>query len=185
MRFCSIFSQLLQLFPRSQFQQAVSATKAERHARGFQCWDQFVAMLFCQLAQVNSLREVCGGLASCQGKLVHLGLQEAPAPSTLAYANEHRPWQLYEQVFYFLLARSQAQLSASAIQCKSKSLKLRFKNPLFSLDASVIELCATVFDWANGPSSAALKGRSNCTWSCTIKAICPPLPSSQREPSMR
>jgi hypothetical protein len=57
MRFCSIFSQLLQLFPRPQFQEAVAATKAERHARGFRCWDQFVALLFCQLEQANSLRE--------------------------------------------------------------------------------------------------------------------------------
>ena len=48
-RFCSIFSQLLQLFPRTEFQKAVVATKVERHARGFTCWSQFVTMLFCQL----------------------------------------------------------------------------------------------------------------------------------------
>ena len=47
-RFCSIFSQLLQLFPRLEFQSAVAATKAERHMRGFTCWGQFVSMLFCQ-----------------------------------------------------------------------------------------------------------------------------------------
>ena len=91
---------MVQLFARSELQRAVADTKAERHARGFRCWDQFIAMLFCQLAQVSSLREVCDGLASCQGKLRHLGLHQAPAHSTLAYANEHRPWQLYEQVFH-------------------------------------------------------------------------------------
>ena len=64
-RFCSIFNQLLQLFPRVEFQKAVVATKAERHARGFTCWGQFVAMLFCQLGRAHSLREICGGLASC------------------------------------------------------------------------------------------------------------------------
>ena len=68
-RFCSIFSQLLQLFPRVDFQKAVVATQAERHARGFTCWDQFVAMLFCQLGRAHSLREICGGLASCEGRL--------------------------------------------------------------------------------------------------------------------
>ena len=92
-RFCSIFSQLLQLFPRAEFQRAVTATKAERHARGFTCWGQFVAMVFCQLGRAHSLREICGGLASCEGKLAHLGI-EAPARTTLAYANAHRPWQL-------------------------------------------------------------------------------------------
>ena len=54
-RFCSIFSQLLQLFPRVDFQKAVTETKAARHARGFTCWGQFVAMLFCQLGRAHSL----------------------------------------------------------------------------------------------------------------------------------
>lgn len=105
-------------------------------------------MLFCQLAQANSLREVCGGLASYRGKLRHLGLPAAPAPSTLAYANEHRPYQLYEQVFHQLLARCQADLQARGALRPHSKVQLRFKNPLLSLDASVIELCAEVFDWA-------------------------------------
>src|ERR1700680_5137278 len=70
--FCSIFSHLLQLFPRVDFKKAVVATQAERHARGFTCWGQFVAMLFCQLGRAYSLREICGGLASCEGKLKDL-----------------------------------------------------------------------------------------------------------------
>jgi hypothetical protein len=137
-RFCSIFSQLLQLFPRTEFQKAVVATKAERHARGFTCWGQFVAMLFCQLGRAHSLREICGGLASCEGKLAHLGI-EAPSRTTLSYANAHRPWQLYEQVFYQLLARCREVAGAK---------KFRFKNKLLSLDATVIDLCAEMFGWA-------------------------------------
>ncbi|HBJ74734.1 MAG TPA: transposase, partial [Syntrophaceae bacterium] len=64
-RFSSIFSQLLQLFPRLEFQSAVTATKAERHMRGFTCWGQFVRMLFCQLGRAHSLREITNGLRSC------------------------------------------------------------------------------------------------------------------------
>ena len=79
MRFCSIFNQLLQLFPRLEFQRAVQDTQAERHARGFTCWGQFVAMLFCQLGGAHSLREIVGGLASCEGRLAHLGIT-APLP---------------------------------------------------------------------------------------------------------
>ncbi len=67
-KFCSIFSQLLQLFPRIEFQRLVKEAKAERHARGFTCWGQFVAMLFCQLGKAHSLREITGGLRSCEGK---------------------------------------------------------------------------------------------------------------------
>src|SRR5437899_12077532 len=96
-RFCSIFNQLLQLFPRTEFQKAVVATKAERHARGFTCWDQFVAMLFCQLGRAHSLRESCGGLASCGGKLAHLG-STTPSRTTLAYRNAHAPRPCSDQV---------------------------------------------------------------------------------------
>jgi hypothetical protein len=63
-RVCSIFSQLLQLFSRVEFEAAVQQHKGERHARGFTCWGQFVAMLFCQLGRAHSLREICQGLAS-------------------------------------------------------------------------------------------------------------------------
>ena len=68
--FCSMFSQLLKLFPRTEFQALVKRTHAERHARGFTCWGQFVAMLFCQFGRAHSLREICGGLRSSEGKLV-------------------------------------------------------------------------------------------------------------------
>jgi Domain of unknown function (DUF4372) len=90
-RVCSIFSQLLQLFSRVEFEGAVQQHKAERHARGFTCWGQFVAMLFCQLGRAHSLREICQGLAASEGKLKHLGVPTAPSRSTLAYANQHRP----------------------------------------------------------------------------------------------
>lgn len=82
-----IFSQMLQLFSRSEFERAVAEHQAERHARGFSCWGQFVAMLFCHLGRAQSLREICGGLAASEGKLRHLGLPDAPRRSTLAYAN--------------------------------------------------------------------------------------------------
>lgn len=60
---CSVYSQLLQLFSRREFEQAVQRHSAERNAKGFTCWGQFVAMLFCQMAHLSSLREVCLGLA--------------------------------------------------------------------------------------------------------------------------
>jgi Domain of unknown function (DUF4372) len=94
-RVCSIFSQiLLKLLPRLEFESAVKQHQAERHARGFSSWSQMIAMLFCQLGHAQSLREMTGGLAACEGKLRHLGVEEPPKRSTLSYANEHRPWQL-------------------------------------------------------------------------------------------
>lgn len=140
-RVCSIFAQLLQLFPRIEFQQAVEKHHAERHARGFTCWGQFVAMLFCQLAHANSLREIQQGLAASEGKLRHLGVAGAPPRSTLAYANEHRPWQVYQSVFEGLSSRVQGQLVGTP-------KKFRFKNRLLSTDSTSIDLCAEVFNWA-------------------------------------
>jgi hypothetical protein len=128
------------LFPREQFQQAVQKHEAERHARGFTCWGQFVAMLFCQLGAARSLREICNGLAASEGKLRHLGIALAPSRSTLAYANEHRPWQLYQTVFSDLLQRCYSVASGKK--------KFRFKNKLLSLDSTSIDLCASLFDWA-------------------------------------
>ena len=142
-RVCSIFSQLLQLFSRAEFERAVKDHKAERHARGFASWCQLVAMLFCQLGRAHSLREICGGLACCEGKLKHLGISLAPKRSTLAYANEHRPWELFRTVFTQLLGKCQ-ELVAS----QGGRKKFRFKNKLMSLDGSVIDLSVSLFDWA-------------------------------------
>jgi hypothetical protein len=139
-RVCSIFAQLLQLFPRVKFQEAVQQHNAERHARGFSCWSQFVAMLFCQLGQAKSLREICQGLMAIEGKLKHLGVDRPPNKSTLSYANEHRPWQLYQTVFEHLLQRCE-------VLAQGKK-KFRFKNRLLSMDSTTIDLCASLFDWA-------------------------------------
>jgi hypothetical protein len=138
-RFCSIMNQLLQIFPRSEFQQAVKQTKAERHARGFGSWDHFVAMLFCQLADAQSLREITGGLASCEGRLEQLGVI-VPKRSTLAYANKHRPWELFRDVFYRTTERCRAELGHKT--------KFRFKNRLLSIDSTVVTLCSKMFPWA-------------------------------------
>ena len=136
---CSMFSQMLQLIPRDQFAEAVRQHGAERHARGFTCWGQFVAMLFCHLGQAHSLREICSGLACSEGKLRHLGIPVAPNRSTLAYANEHRSWQVYETVFMQLQERTQQQ---------HLPRKFRFKNPLKIIDSSLIDLCEQMFPWA-------------------------------------
>ena len=142
-RVCSIFSQVLKLFSRGDFEKAVKAHKAERHARGFTSWGQFMAMLFCQLGRAHSLREICGGLACCEGQLKHLGVPVAPKRSTLAYANEHRPWELYQTVFEQTLFKCQ-----ELVQRQGGRKKFRFKNKLLSLDGSIIDLSVSMFDWA-------------------------------------
>ncbi|MGA3260953.1 MAG: IS4 family transposase [Bryobacteraceae bacterium] len=139
-RVCSIFAQVLRLLPRIEFEQAVQKHRTEKHAKGFSCWTQLIAMLFCQLGQARSLREIVGGLASSEGKLKHLGVARPPKRSTLAYANEHRSWELYQTVFEQVLTKCRGAMGGRT--------KFRFHNKLVSLDATSIDLCASLFDWA-------------------------------------
>ena len=142
-RVSSIFSQMLIEFPPPVFQIAVDTHHGERHARGFRCWDHFVTKLFCPLGQAKSLREIEEGLLASEGKLRHLGMVKAPGHSTLAYANEHRPWEIYETLFHSLRSSLMAKLGP----VRSGS-NLGLPGKLLSLDSTVIDLCAKVFDWA-------------------------------------
>jgi hypothetical protein len=139
-RHASLFSQLIATFNRTSFAKLVIQHKAERYSKGFNSWDQFVAMLFCQLAQAKSLREICGGLSCCLGKLRHLGMKDAPKKSTLSYANSHRPWEMYRDLFYQTLNTCKAGFPGKH--------KFRFKNKLLSLDSTTISLCLSLFPWA-------------------------------------
>ena len=132
---------MLELVDRHDFARAVKELDAERGAKGFRCWEQLVAMLFCQVGSAHSLREICGGLATALGRVVYLGLKEAPTRSMLAYANEHRPWELYQRTFGQMLERCR-ELAAG------RRRAFRFKNPLRVLDSTAIDLCLEVFDWA-------------------------------------
>jgi len=136
----SLFSQMIGLINRKNFHQLVYRHQSERFAKNFNSWEHFVSMFFCQVAQAKSLREICGGLACCMGKMKHLGMKNAPNKSTLSYANAHRPWQLFQDLFYDTLG-----------MCKMAAPgkhKFRFKNKLLSLDSTTISLCLNMFPWA-------------------------------------
>jgi hypothetical protein len=139
----SLSNQLLHHFPRLEFAGLVKKHQAERAARGFDCWTQFVAMLFCQLGHADSLRDICNGLACCLGKLVHLGIAKAPNKSTLSYANQHRPAELCQELFYTALARFREQQGLGPRKCR-----FRFRNKLLSLDSTIVSLCLSMFPWA-------------------------------------
>lgn len=143
MRYSSgLFCQILQLVPAALFGRLVKATKSEARSNGFSSWAQFVAMMFCQLAQAKSLREISDGLAATCGKLNHLRLSAAPPKSTLAYANAHRKPELWERLFYELVDMCKAH-------SPGKKRKFRFKNKLLSFDSTTIDLCLSLFPWAS------------------------------------
>ena len=139
-RHASLFSQLVALFSRQKFYELVFRHRSERYSKGYGSWDHFIAMLFCQLAQAKSLREICGGLACCMGKLKHLGMIKAPNKSTLSYANANRPWRMFQDLFY--------QTLSVCRKAAPGHHKFRFKNKLLTLDSSTISLCLSLFPWA-------------------------------------
>ena len=134
----TILNQMLKMFSRHEFQKFVSETGTEYHARGFSSWNHFVSMLFGQLAGVDSLRGIEAGLATQSEHLYHLGIKPVHR-STLAYANEHRSHELFKKTFEWMLSKCQPI---------APKHKFRFKNPLSSLDATVIDLCLSLYDWA-------------------------------------
>jgi Transposase DDE domain/Domain of unknown function (DUF4372) len=140
-RVSSIFGQILRFFPRTVFDAAVRQHQGDKHAKGMTCWGQFIALMFCHLGGAGSLREIIGGLAASEGKLRHLGVERAPVRSTLAYANQHRPWQLYRTVFEKLVEVCQ-------LEARDKHRKFRFKHRLLTLDSTVIPVCVAMFEWA-------------------------------------
>ncbi|HGJ64219.1 TPA: IS4 family transposase [bacterium] len=137
----SLFRQVLSIVDKDRFQKAVNIYNADKGAKGFSTWDMFVSMMFCHLGQAKSLREICYGLMSAEGRLSHLGVRCPPSKSNLAYANAHRPWQVFQSVFQLVLGKCYEQ-------SPGKKSKFRFKNELFSLDATTIDLCLNLFPWA-------------------------------------
>ena len=91
-------------------------------------------------SRTGQVPEICDGLSCCEGKLAHLGVGAAPKRSTLSYANRKRPWELYETVFYQLLEKCRLVAPGRT--------KFQFRNKLLSMDATVIDLCLNLFEWA-------------------------------------
>ena len=134
----TVFAQMLKLIPRHEFESLAHQYHSGRRLRKMTRWTQFVAMATAQLSGRHSLRDVASNMAAQARKLYHLGMS-AVSRSSLSRVNASQPYQLYEALFAKLLAR-----------CQSHAPKhnFKFKNKLYSLDASTIDLCLKVFPWA-------------------------------------
>ena len=134
----TIFSELLKLCPRYHFDKAVEQYQGDRYVKIFTTWQQFMAILYSQITQKDSLRDIVTGLSAHAARWYHLGLSGIHK-STLSDANAKRDYRMFEGLFYHLLAR-----------CKNLTPKHKFrvKNPLYTIDASTIDLCLSVFPWA-------------------------------------
>ncbi len=146
-----IFSQLISFLPKYEFNKCVSRYRGNYKVQTFSCWDQFLCMFFAQLTYRESLRDIVTCLHAMQNKLYHMGIQGNVSRSTLADANEHRPWQIYAD-FAQLLIHMARQLY------RNEPFSIELDETIYALDSSTIDLCLSVFPWANfRQTKAAIK----------------------------
>lgn len=136
-----IFSQILQRIDWNEFNRIVKKYNGDRNAKGITCRAQFIMMLFAYIAGADSLSEICQSMAMQGGNLNHMGIERIAKKSSLAYANEKRPWEMYKEMFEFLVRSLQPNISR-------KSKPRGFKGKLFSIDSTTIDLCLSLFPWA-------------------------------------
>lgn len=137
----TLFSQIISKLDRNSFNKIVKKYQSNKHAKGYDSWTHLVAMLFCQFANSQSVRDISNGLRSATGNLNHLGVTKAPSKSSISYQNKHRSWELFKDYYYWLWEHLGQQAG-------SKRVKFRIKSKIFLLDSTTISLCLSLFDWA-------------------------------------
>ena len=137
----TLFSQIISKLDRIKFSKLVKEKETDKHQKGYCSWAHLVSMVFCQFAKSQSVRDISNGLRSATGNLNHLGIEKAPSKSSISYQNKNRNCELFK-AYYYLLLESLGQ------QAGFKQVKFRIKSKIFLLDATVISLCLSLFDWA-------------------------------------
>jgi hypothetical protein len=134
---------MLEVISRSRFEKLVKEHKTEHAAKGLRSWTQFVCMLFGQISNQHGLRSIEQGMNNQRNYWYHMGINNTERNikrSTLSYANNHRHSNLYKALFEYLVEEAQS--------VKEKH-GFRFKNPLYSIDTTTIDLCLKLFPWAD------------------------------------
>lgn len=134
----TILSQITALIPRHVFDDHADIHHSGQKFRSYDRWSQFMAMLIGQLSGRKSLRDIVENLKAQQRRLYHLGMKPT-SRATLARVNEKQPASLYQTIFFELLKKC---------QMVSPGHKFTFKNKLYLLDTTTIDLCLSVFPWA-------------------------------------
>jgi len=139
-----VFSQILELVNRYEFEKIVKTHKGNYLVREFNCWNQFIQLFFGQLTNLNSLRDICLCLKAHNNKLYHLGIKNYVSHTTLSRANEKRDWQIFADFGYYLIELVRPLYKNSAVP------NLSIENELFALDSTTISCSINLLIWAEG-----------------------------------
>jgi hypothetical protein len=136
-KFSTVFNQILQLLPQREFEKVISDFKSDRYVKHFTTKALFAVHLFAQIRKKDSLRDILCGLEQNKSSWYHIGIKKI-ARSTISDANNRISYKVYERLFYQMLNKCQF----------GKQHQFNFENKLYALDASTIDLCLSVFNWA-------------------------------------
>jgi len=136
-----VFSQLIDFFPKKQFDRCVRQYRGNHRIKTFSCFDQYLCMAFAQITYRQSLRDIETCLRAMQPKLYHCGIRGSVSRTTLAKANENRDWRIYADFAQVLINRA-CELYAD------EEFGVQLKRTVYALDSTTIDLCLSLFPWA-------------------------------------
>jgi len=137
----TVFAQVIDFLPKRQFRRCVERYNGNYRVRSFTCFDQFLCMAFAQLTYRESLRDIQCCLRAMDAKLYHSGFRGNVSKSNLADANERRDWRIYRDVAQTLIRKARDLYAGD-------DFGLQLDETVYALDASIIDLCLSVFPWA-------------------------------------
>lgn len=137
----TVFSQILDFIPRHQFRTCVNRYKGNYRTKSFSCFDQYLTMAFAQLTYRESLRDIETCLRALDEKLYHCGFRGKVSRNNLANANENRDWRIYHDFAQALIRKARTLYA-------NEDFGVTLKNTVYALDATVIDLCLSLFPWA-------------------------------------
>jgi hypothetical protein len=143
-----IFTQLMEWVPHYAFQRIVARHRGHYKVQSFSCWDQFLCLAFAQLTYRESLRDIEVCLRSRSSQLYHLGFRSPISRSTLAHANQTRPWQMYADLADLLIGKARKLYA-------DEEFGVELAQPAYALDATTVDLCLSLFPWAKFRSTKA------------------------------
>jgi len=138
----TLLSQILRLIGKNDFKKIVRENQSDKHNKGINSWTHLVSMLFMQLANAKSCRDITNGLLSATGDLNHLGVDKAPSKSSVSYMNKNRTSQIFEDLYFKLLEQYEPSLH------RKRKYARRLRRKIFIMDASIIPLSLKLYDWA-------------------------------------
>ena len=135
-----VFAQLLEYLDYDKFRHLVDKYDGNRYVKHLTCWNQLLALMFGQLGNRESLRDVIVALEAHRSKCFHLGLGRKPiAKTTLATANQNRDYRIFEEFAFYMMAQAREKRSADIFKLGGQ---------VYAFDSTTIPLCLSVFWWA-------------------------------------